>query len=48
MLGDAVILIMKLLLNNTPIDVGMNFGVTSGVLVRTSGKIRVADAGAGW
>ena len=38
-----MILIMKLLLNNTPIDVGMKFGVRSGAQVRTSGKIRVSD-----
>ena len=42
-----MILIMKLLLNITPIDVGMKFGVRGGAQVRTSGKIRVADMGAG-
>ena len=40
---------MKLLLNITPIDVGLKFGVRGCAQVRTSGKIRVADAvGAGW
>ena len=43
-----MILIMKLLLNITPIDVGIKFGVRNIAQVRTSGKVRVADAaGAG-
>ena len=32
---------MKLLLNNTPFDFGMKFGVRRGAQVCTSGKIRV-------
>ena len=35
---------MKLILNKTPIDVGMKFGVRGGAQMRTSGKVRVADA----
>ena len=40
----SVILIMKLLLNNTPIDVGMNFGLRSGTAAQVcaSDRVRVA------
>ena len=44
---NTAILIMKLLLNNTPIDVGMKFGVRGGAQVRTGGKVRVRTRWAG-
>ena len=39
---SPAILILKFISNNTPIDVGKNFGLRSVAQVRTSGKVRVA------